>query len=57
MSESLPTTFGGLGHHINEHEGFELLQSSDLLQTFKTGHMPPIDYLVFQESVRVQSPS
>lgn len=57
MSESLPSTFGGLGHHINEDAGFELLKSSDLLQTFKTGHMPPIDYIVFQEFVRVQSPS
>lgn len=57
MSESFPSTFGGLDHHINEHEGFELLQSSDLLQTFKTGHMPHIDYLVFHESVKVQSPS
>lgn len=49
VSESVPSISAGLGHHLNEDGGFELLQSSDLQMIYR--HMPPIEYLVvFWES-------
>lgn len=44
VSESVPSIPAGLGRHINEDEGFELLQSSHLQMIYR--HMPPIEYLV-----------
>lgn len=37
VSESVPSVSDGLGHHINEDVGFELLQSSDLQMIFLLG--------------------